>query len=89
MIYYSMTDIRKENNMLKVEADLKKKKKIIVKPIDTNTDEVLQTINVLRQMVIQNDDLIDNAQFNAIMLKMEEQDEKDLKKLKPLESEEK
>lgn len=75
--------------MLKVEADLKKKKKIIVKPIDTNTDEVLQTINVLRQMVIQNDDLIDNAQFNAIMLKMEEQDEKDLKKLKPLESEEK
>lgn len=75
--------------MLKVKADLKKDKKIIVKPIDTNTDEVLQTINVLRQMVIQNDDLIDNAQFNAIMLKMEEQDEKDLKKLKPLEEKEK
>lgn len=75
--------------MLKVKADLKKDKKIIVKPIDTNTDEVLQTINVLRQLVIQNDDLIDNAQFNAIMLKMEELDEKELKKLKPLESEEK
>lgn len=73
--------------MLKVEADLKKKKKIIVKPTDTNTDEVLQVINVLRQMVIQNDDLIDNAQFNAIMLKMEEQDKEDLKKIKPLEGE--
>ena len=73
--------------MLKVEADLKKKKKIIVKPTDTNTDEVLQVINVLRQMVIQNDDLIDNAQFNAIMLKMEEQDQEDLKKIKPLEGE--
>lgn len=75
--------------MLKVEADLKKKKKIIVKPIDTNTDEVLRTINVLRQMIIQNDDLINNEQFNAIMLRFEEQDEKELKKLKPLEEKEK
>ena len=75
--------------MLKVKADLKKEKKIIVKPTDTNTNEVLQTINVLRQLVIQNDDLIDNAQFNAIMLKMEELDEKELKKLKPLEKKEK
>lgn len=71
--------------MIKIEADLKKKKKIIVKPIDTNTDEVLQVINTLRQMIIQNDDLIDNKQFNAIILKMEELDKDDLKKIKPLE----
>ena len=71
--------------MLKIEADLKKKKKIIVKPIDTNTDEVLQVINILRQMIIQNDDLIDNKQFNAIILKMEELDKDDLKNIKPLE----
>lgn len=73
--------------MLKIEADLKKKKKIIVRPVDTNTNEALQVINVLRQMIIENDDLIDNAQFNAIMLKMEEQDKEDLKKIKPLEGE--
>ena len=71
--------------MIKIEADLKKKKKIIVKPIDTNTDEVLQVINTLRQMIIQNDDLIDNKQFNAIILKMEELDKDDLKNIKPLE----
>lgn len=75
--------------MIKIEADLKKKKKIIVKPIDTNTDEVLQVINTLRQMIIQNDDLIDNKQFNAIILKMEELDKDDLKKIKPLEKKEK
>lgn len=75
--------------MIKIEADLKKKKKIIVKPIDTNTDEVLQVINTLRQMIIQNDDLIDNKQFNAIILKMEELDKDDLKNIKPLEKKEK
>lgn len=75
--------------MIKIEADLKKKKKIIVKPIDTNTDEVLQVINTLRQMIIQNDDLIDNKQFNAIILKMEELDKDDLKNIKPIEKKEK
>lgn len=68
--------------MLKIEADIKKKKKIIVKPIDTNTDEVLRVINTLRQMLLMNDDIMTNEAFMTIMQKMIEQDGEDMKKIK-------
>ena len=68
--------------MIKIEADMKKKKKIIVKPIDTNTDEVLRVINTLRQLIMMNDDIITNEAFIDIMKKFIEEDEDDAKNIK-------
>lgn len=62
--------------MIKIEADTKKKKKIKVSPIDTNTDEVLRVINVLRQMIMENDDVMTNEAFMTIMQKFIEEDKK-------------
>lgn len=67
--------------MLKIEADMKKKKKISVKPIDTNTDEVLRVINTLRQMIIMNDDIMTNEAFMTIMQRFIDDDENDIKKI--------
>lgn len=68
--------------MIKIEADMKKKKKITVKPIDTNTDEVLRVINTLRQLIMMNDDIITNETFIDIMKKFIEEDENDVKNIK-------
>lgn len=68
--------------MIKIEADMKKKKKITVKPIDTNTDEVLRVINTLRQMIMMNDEVMTNEAFLTIMQRFIEDDEKDLEKIK-------
>ena len=68
--------------MIKIEADMKKKKKITVKPIDTNTDEVLRVINTLRQLIMMNDDIITNETFIDIMKKFIEEDEEDVKNIK-------
>lgn len=68
--------------MLKIEADIKKKKKISVKPIDTDTNEVLRVINTLRQMIMMNDEIMTNEAFMTIMKRFIEEDEKDLKKIK-------
>lgn len=62
--------------MIKIEADMKNKKKIKVNPIDTNTDEVLRVINVLRQMIMENDDVMSNEAFMTIMQKFIEEDKK-------------
>lgn len=68
--------------MIKIEADMKKKKKIIVKPIDTNTDEVLRVINTLRQLIMMNDAVMTNEAFMTIMKRFIDEDEKDLEKIK-------
>lgn len=68
--------------MLKIEADIKKKKKISVKPIDTDTNEVLRVINTLRQMIMMNDEIMTNEAFMTIMKRFIEEDEKDLEKIK-------
>ena len=68
--------------MLKIEADIKKKKKISVKPIDTDTNEVLRVINTLRQMIMMNDEIMTNEAFMTIMKRFIEEDEKDMKKIK-------
>jgi len=68
--------------MIKIEADMKSKKKITVKPIDTNTDEVLRVINTLRQMIMMNDEIMTDEAFMTIMKKFIEEDEKDVKNIK-------
>lgn len=68
--------------MIKIEADMKSKKKITVKPIDTNTDEVLRVINTLRQMIMMNDEIMTNEAFMTIMKKFIDEDEKDIKNIK-------
>ena len=68
--------------MIKIEADMKKKKKITVKPIDTNTDEVLRVINTLRQLILMNDGIMTNETFMDIMQKFIDEDENDVKNIK-------
>ena len=68
--------------MIKIEADMKKKKKIKVEPVDTNTDEVLRVINTLRQLIMMNDDIMTNEAFMTIMKRFIEEDEQDLGKIK-------
>jgi hypothetical protein len=68
--------------MIKIEADMKKKKKITVKPIDTNTDEVLRVINTLRQLIMMNDEVMTNEAFMTIIKRFIDEDEKDLEKIK-------
>lgn len=60
--------------MIKIEADMKRKKKIKVVPTDTNTDEVLRVINVLRQMIMENDDIMTDEAFMTIIQRFIEED---------------